>query len=82
LKNSFNMFLLLAEELSFNKAAKRAFINTAVLQRPYKKAGGTVPHQFFYRKPEIALTLPPDNETDSSADTDAGEKHGGCTGPD
>jgi DNA-binding transcriptional LysR family regulator len=56
LKNSFNMFLLLAEELSFNKAAKRAFITQQCFSDHIKRLEEQYHTRFFYRKPEIALT--------------------------
>lgn len=56
MKNSFNMFLLLAEELCFNKAAKRAFITQQCFSDHIKRLEEQYQTKFFYRKPEIALT--------------------------
>jgi DNA-binding transcriptional LysR family regulator len=54
--NSFKMFLLLAEELNFGKAAKRAFVTQQCLSDHIKRLEMVYNTRLFERKPKIKLT--------------------------
>ena len=56
MNNSLKMFLLLAEELSFVKAANKAFITQQCLSDHIKRLEEKYGTKLFYRKPKIALT--------------------------
>lgn len=54
--NSFKIFLLVSEEMSFSKAAKRAFITQQCLSDHIKRLENAYGVTLFYRRPRIALT--------------------------
>jgi DNA-binding transcriptional LysR family regulator len=54
--NSFKIFLLVSEEMSFSKAAKKAFITQQCLSDHIKRLERTYGVTLFYRKPRVALT--------------------------
>ncbi len=54
--NSLKMFLLLAQELSFVKAANKAFITQQCLSDHIKRLEEKYGTKLFYRKPKVALT--------------------------
>ncbi|MCD7952585.1 MAG: LysR family transcriptional regulator [Synergistaceae bacterium] len=56
MKNSFKMFLLLAEELNFCKAADRAHIIQQAMSDHIRRLETEYGTQFFVRKPQLRLT--------------------------
>ncbi len=61
MNTSLKMFLILADELSFVKAANKAFITQQCLSDHIKRLEEKYGTKLFYRKPRIALT--PSGET-------------------
>ena len=53
---SFELFLLAAEELNFSKAAERAYVTQQCLSDHIKRLESSYGVPLFYRKPQIALT--------------------------
>lgn len=56
MNNSLRMFLLVTEEMSFTKAAKKAFVTQQCISDHIKRLEDTYGVTLFHRKPRLALT--------------------------
>src|SRR5690554_2962179 len=57
MNNSLDYFLIVAEELSITKSAKRLFVSPQCVSKHIQRLEENYNAQFFIRKPKFALTL-------------------------
>lgn len=62
--NSEKLFLILAEELNFRRAAARAFLSQQGLSDHIRRLEGCYGTPLFYRRPRVSLT--PAGEADTA----------------